>query len=173
MKVDFEVPPKTRAELEGYADALRRAFGQEDPFLDVVSILERGFSGIGTRLTFRIATRNEAGPRMGYVDPMQRTLNIREDVYEGLIKNVNFDRFTVSHEIGHGLLHTATMNRMVSPGAVPAYRSAEWQADNFAGALLMPRRLVDPNKSVRELAEQFGITQSAVRARLKIYGFIK
>lgn len=171
MKTDFEVPPLSKSDIEGMADVVRRTFHQHKPMLDVVRLLELGFSGVGTMLTYRIVSRAEAGPRMGYVDPVNRTLNIREDVYEGMLKQIGFDRFTVCHEIGHALLHghLHTLNRVSSSMSVPAYKSAEWQANYFAGALLMPRKMLELGSSPREVAIRFGVTDSAARVRLGIF----
>ena len=64
-------------------------------------------------------------------------------------------RFTAAHEFGHATLHAkqgvaaatdATVAaRRVDPDAPkrPIYESAEWQADAFAAAVLMPRRSLD------------------------------
>lgn len=77
-----------------------------------------------------------------------RTLILNTPVYEGLCRDQNRPRFTGAHEIGHGVLHAgqlAVMNDS-SRGCPTLYRkeeikpflNPEWQANTFAGAILMP-----------------------------------
>ena len=60
----------------------------------------------------------------------------------------NIHRFTVAHEIGHAMLHknirTEGFARRIKPKA--AYESAEWQADTFAGYLLVPNRAIERSR---------------------------
>lgn len=81
-------------------------------------------------------------------------------------------RFTVAHEIAHYLLHRNLFRGELIDDAL--YRSTlstpvEAQANAFAAELLMPRHLLDqfPNKSARELAELFQVSEEAMNIRLE------
>lgn len=68
-------------------------------------------------------------------------------VYDRVQQNDGRARFTLAHELGHCMLHAAQLHKLnLNPGRVVLYRRVdlkpyndpEWQANAFAGALLMP-----------------------------------
>ena len=66
-------------------------------------------------------------------------------------------RFTACHECGHVILHAAQLRSYafapsrMKPGILRTYEDPEWQAEHFAGALLMPLVTIFPLfKSLRE-----------------------
>lgn len=74
-------------------------------------------------------------------------LVISPAVYDALGRDDGRARFTLAHELGHVVLHATqlqAMNRQIGElvlhrrFSLPAYRDPEWQADQFAAALLMP-----------------------------------
>ena len=97
--------------------------------------------------------------------------------------------FFVAHELGHCLLHTdqlvrlaqmpkaqqAALHRGGQEVAHGAYRDTEWQANAFAGALLMPARgLLILEQNYGELSpaivgEHYHVSAEAARYRLKLY----
>ncbi len=77
-----------------------------------------------------------------------RVIEIRESDFNAL-QSPGRARFTVCHEIGHALLHTDQLENITIEESrslklcrqkedIPSYRSADWQAEAFASALLMP-----------------------------------
>jgi hypothetical protein len=75
-------------------------------------------------------------------DPESITMHIRSDVYEKACRNDPRARFTVMHELGHGLLgHRRTINRS-SETPPKVYEDSEWQANQFAAEFLMPLEVI-------------------------------
>lgn len=78
-------------------------------------------------------------------------------------------RFTVAHEIGHLVLHPlGVLYRDVSFDG----NRQETQANKYAAALLMPRKLVAlaaqlVEYDIRELARMFEVSEAAMEFRLK------
>ena len=71
-----------------------------------------------------------------------KRIALREDVYEGAWSGNRRDRFTVSHELAHFLIHRTVMMARASGNNHKIFCDSEWQADTFAGTLLMsPRHL--------------------------------
>ena len=69
---------------------------------------------------------------------IRNVLIIRDSVYEGIVKNVSRDIFTLYHEIGHHILkHERELNRG-EIGQHAHYEDSEWQANAFASEILMP-----------------------------------
>lgn len=77
---------------------------------------------------------------------------IRESVYNGAISDIGRDRFTLAHEIGHYILHSdVVFSRVDNKNQVKTYCDPEWQADAFAGELLIPAHLIN-SLSIDEIA---------------------
>jgi hypothetical protein len=85
-------------------------------------------------------------------------------------------RFTIAHECAHYLLHRSQIGDEVSDNGM--YRSEkltsqdEFDANNLAADLLMPRHLVDQyvkqgNSGAASLAELFKVSEPAMRVRLR------
>lgn len=165
---DFQAPPLSRDYLERTTWALRQALALTDPFLPVAELLEYGLERIAPRFTWYVAERREMGSLHGAVDPVARTLALREDVYDGMIANLGRDRFTTCHEIGHAVLHRQTLNRVRQGTVVKTYCDPEWQANAFASALLMPQHMVAVTGSIREIMEEFGVSEDAARVRVRV-----
>lgn len=87
------------------------------------------------------------------------------------------DRFTVAHEIGHYILHYEwhrANGEEVSATYASRYGSdrAEWEANWFAAAFLMPSRefarvAEGKNKTIADVAAHFGVSPAAAEIREK------
>ena len=97
--------------------------------------------------------------------------------------------YFVAHELGHCLLHTNQLVRLAQMPAVEqaafhrggqvagheAFRDTEWQANAFAGALLMPARgllaLEQEHRGLSSdsIAEHFDVSAEAAGYRLELY----
>lgn len=76
-------------------------------------------------------------------DPDSVTMHIRTDVFEKACRNDPRARFTVMHELGHGLLgHRRTINRAGVGRPPKVYEDSEWQANQFAAEFLMPLEVI-------------------------------
>jgi len=85
-------------------------------------------------------------------------------------------RFTVAHECAHFLLHRSKIGDELTDDAL--YRSEklntqeEFQANNKAAELLMPRKLMNDYirkgiVSVSQLADEFEVSEPAMRVRMR------
>lgn len=95
------------------------------------------------------------------------------------------DRFTIAHELGHYLLHYPKLlvedpkakmaaTRWVNESSGDLVR-AEWEANWFAAAFLMPKaefksKWNGTNKP--EVAEHFGVSEAAAEIRAKSLGLL-
>lgn len=85
-------------------------------------------------------------------------------------------RFTIAHECAHYLLHRDKIGNALSDDAM--YRSdnvsnqEEFQANNLAAELLMPRKLMDQAirhefRGVSDMARKFEVSEPAMKVRLR------
>ena len=111
------------------------------------------------------------------------------ETYDWLEKGHPRGGFFVAHELGHCLLHTdqlvrlaqmpksqqAALHRGGQEVAHEAYRDTEWQANAFAGALLMPARGLEileqehGELSPAIIVEHFHVSDEAAGYRLELY----
>ena len=125
----------------------------------------------------------------GYTDSETRECVISLDLVETPHQR-RFYRSTTAHESGHGIMHVDDYRRkqarlrslhgknhqlrMYRADDVVLYRNPEWQAYRFAGALMMPARLVEEavNRgfSVEDLSNRFDMHPAFVHYRLKSLG---
>lgn len=94
--------------------------------------------------------------------------------------NTKRQRFTLAHELGHFILHK---NKMAEFTDTTFFRkkedndSLEYNANEFAARILMPKDRVnfyikDENiRSIRELADKFGVSSAAMRFRVEALGY--
>lgn len=106
-------------------------------------------------------------------------IEVRSDVYKGACENRGRDRFTLTHELGHYLLHgrflsgasrcctlQSVKEYIQIEGEEPcSYRNSEWQAEAFAGELLMPADIIQ-YLDESAIVERFGVS-SGVASRQK------
>lgn len=132
---------------------------------------------------------NRIGGRLAYRDLFDATMNadsIKVDpvgtftiFVSGLTSDVR-DRFTIAHELGHYFLHFPLVRRAHPDAMMIAtrwvdetngdLRRAEWEANWFAAAFLMPSQpfkdaLTACNNDLREVATLFGVSLHAAEIR--------
>ena len=75
---------------------------EQFPILHFAEIL---IPQIAEDFTFVIGSKEEMGNNLGLTDIKEKTITIREDVYENAYNGNGRDLFTIAHEVGHVLLH--------------------------------------------------------------------
>jgi len=168
--VSLEVPARNNVEIGAIAAQIRQAFRWTDDKFPIVEAVELGLPQIWSDFEFQVAEYRDMPGEHGLTYPDEKRIVIREDVYEGALAGQGRDRFTVAHELGHLLMHSGLgLARHVRKGDVPAYRDSEWQANSFAGALLVPRAAVVPGRSAQQVAERCGVSCDAAGVMMRKY----
>ena len=119
----------------------------------------------------------------GMTYPDGRVL-LSEETYRGADQGLGRPRFTVPHECYHGMKHREQIRRALTDIGelvlcrrqnIKPYRDPEWQANAFAGALLMPEPMVRLLASKRQrillldaMADAFGVSPKAAEVRLNV-----
>ena len=116
-----------------------------------------------------IRDKESMGEDEGRVIGGTKGLALREDVYEGGWNRNGRDRFTACHELGHFLMHrTVTMAR-TREDTDKIFCDAEWQADTFAGTLLMSPRHLGKFTDPENAAHLCGMTGAAAKVMWSKY----
>lgn len=137
------VPPMSTAAIRDFADRVRSAFVDDQQIeFPIMDVLESRMDVIFDGFFLDVEEEESMGGEEGRVIAGEKRVTLRNDVYIGAWAGNGRDRFTACHELGHFLMHrTITMARS-RDDVDKIYCDAEWQADTFAGTLLMsPRHL--------------------------------
>lgn len=166
MSNHFSAHPTSTKKILDYARIVRQgAHVSKKLFFPVVEFLEHFIPKFDEDFNLRILEEQEM-PRntYAYYDPVSNTMSIREDVYDGACANNHRDRFTIAHEIGHFFLHHKgfALYRESEERVIPTYCDPEWQANTFAGFLLMPPELICDLTS-EEISKKCGTSMAAAR----------
>lgn len=169
-KYSFEVPPRCRDEIIEAAVSLRRALRITNPMFPILQVVEVLLPQHDPEFSFEVKEYEELGDQHGLTRPEMKEMWIREDVYEGARSGNGRDRFTIAHELGHYLLHNEPgLARTLKPrGSFPVYKCSEWQANSFAGALLIPTDVAQALRDPNAIAETCGVSVDAATVQLKV-----
>src|SRR5690606_39240987 len=131
---------KSEAEIFEIAASIRRDLRITSDAFPIAHFLELGMPQIFKGFSFEPWSMEEMGTNHGLTIPAENKIVLREDVYEGMCRGVGRDRFTAAHEVGHYLMHRDVPIRFhrAEGTRLKAFVDSEWQANRFAGALLMP-----------------------------------
>ena len=157
----------------------------EPKSLDLVSMIDILLPEYGIHVC--PASHEEIGDRAGATDPQgdgEIDILVSEDVWNSIDQSppaCHFARTTVSHEIGHAVLHVPVLRRRllledalnrIQRSNLQAYLDPEWQAWMFAGSILMPRPTLnmlatDGRFSISRVSEIYEVSLQMVRSHLK------
>lgn len=170
----IKVKSKSTKEICEIAHLVRRVCDKlyrDNEKFPIAEFIETIVQSIDKDLYFGVLSKAEMGENHGLTDPVNKTIFIREDVYENALKGNGRDRFTIAHELGHYLMHTSediVFTR--SSVKLKPYEDSEWQANVFASELLMPEYLISDKDNVFTLMSRFGVSSSAANVRLNKIG---
>lgn len=158
----YIVEPKSRSDMRGYANLLRRKLGLTNVlYFPIVEMLD-SLAEIFPDFSYEIVPNHELG-RSVHADTDIRTghIRIKESVYERACAGEGRDRMTIAHEIGHYFTLCCCgfrLTRNFGKTSIPPYKDPEWQAKCFAGELMIPyqyARGMNPAKIAKECGVSF------------------
>lgn len=189
LRIKLNIPFLQEAEIEIAANQLlaqyeKRKEGALKLPLDVNFIIE-------SVLGFSIDWQSHSLETLAFIDPNKRVICFNLDRADFFDKHVGGYEFTAAHEIGHFVLnHFEEVNTQILPNlpnepdrfsytdavSDEKYKRHEFQANYFAGCLLMPKHLLLPEANqynlrtwpiIYKLAETFTVSPSAMTRRLE------
>jgi transcriptional regulator with XRE-family HTH domain len=159
----------TRA-LWDVAERVRSVFVPDDEvFFPVMDVLEFRLPAVEEGFYLDVCSHSEMGSEEGLVIAGSNCIKLRQDVYEGAWQDVGRHRFTACHELCHYILHRQVAFPRIRDDSHPVYRDAEWQADTFAGGLLVSRRHLAALRTAENAAAKCGMTPMAANVMWSKY----
>lgn len=165
---DHKTPPTSWAKIDALADSLRSTLKMDQILkIPIVDIVEKVLYERLEIFEFQVRSCEEMGSAEGLTCPNGNFIRFREDVYKSACKGGARARFTFAHELGHFFMHTnVLLARALPTEKLPAYMSAEKQANRFAGTFLMPAALVTRFHTMEQIMEKFGVSKPAAKFRI-------
>lgn len=165
---NFIAEPLSRKKIRAFTKYIRNLCGlQNAVYFPVVEFLENILPNLIENFTLEIVECSKMCGKEGETIPSCNNIKIREDVYEKAVAGDGRARFTILHEIGHLLLHDndrVALCRTSGESPVKPYENPEWQADAFAGELLISEHLIK-DMSVDEICEKCGASYAAAQCQ--------
>ena len=165
---DYRVPARSRAEIRKFANTIRDILGirGDSPF-PMMEFVERVLPEVYPDFELHVRPIEDMGKKHGETFPDRHIICLREDVYNRACAGEGRDRLTVGHETGHLFMHSNLDISMARTNETyPAYESSEWQANAFAGELLMPHDSI-VGMEAWEVVERYKVSEAAAKKQLR------
>lgn len=158
-----EVPARSEAEIFKLAATVRSDLKITADAFPIIEFLELGMPQFFEGFALEVGTMAQMGSNHGLTIPSENVIRLREDVYDRCCEGQGRDRFTAAHELGHYLMHRNAPIKFhrAEQGRLPAYLDSEWQANRFAGAILMPESLMRECNTLFDVMRRFGVSYDA------------
>lgn len=166
----FVVKPASAAALRSFAEKVRSVFAADNEVaFPIIPLLEFNLRKVFPDFVLDVRDVEDMGDLEGAVVAGGHVLALREDVYDGACNNVGRHRFTAAHELAHYFLHRDITMARTRDDDVPIFRDSEWQADTFAGALMMSKRHLPLFRDAEHAAKECGMSGAAADHQWRIY----
>lgn len=187
LEIKTEVPYLSNAEIEARTEALLRRYSSEitpiaEPPIPVEQIAD---FLLGLSIDWTPIADTDQEPVLGLIDPKNRAIRLNLNRKQYFDEYIGSLMFTYAHEIGHYELHLHE-TQFIQYQFEDHVRSAflcrmsktdrrEYQANMFAGYLLMPTNMVltaikgiDLTRwpNLYDLCDRFSVSISALKRRL-------
>ena len=162
------VPPQSTQGICAITQSLRTHLGLMDenffPVIQLYEVLNFVFPGAW----FQVFEDHDLPDVEARTFPDRQEIRLRNSVYEAATRGDGRSRFTLTHEIGHLVMHKGlSLNRAFENAQHKIYCNSEWQADIFASNLLMPSHLLQGYVGDCDaIANDFGTSYTAAEVAL-------
>lgn len=165
------VEPRSRRQIEAIADAVREVLGiSKGARIAMQPVLEFALDDLVEGAYYDIANDTDLGGAEGMTHGTEPVIVLSASCYMRLGRSDNRARMTVAHELGHLLLHSGQRVFHFSEPMNDNRFDPEWQADQFAAALLMPREAFSRMRTVKQAMKTFGVSKAAAIRRARVIG---
>ena len=168
---NYAAAPISRNAIRSLANQIRLITGFDtQPYFPILEFFELMIPKAIKDFNYEIVAKKEMPEKHGETFPSQKLIRLREDIYLGANRGNGRDRFTIAHEIGHLLLHqnnNVSLYRLEPHTRLKPYEDPEWQANAFAGELLMPIDIIK-DMSIDQIRKQCVVSADAARYQFSL-----
>lgn len=161
--------PLSVREIEIYANKIRREFNVDvNSYFPIYEILEK-LHNDGS-LTIQIMDDNDSifvdVNELAKYSPVDNFIYVKEKIIIAYEEKDYRSNFTLAHEFFHYIQHQILEFEFYNVEKCKSYEDPEWQANEFAGQLLIPTAFLELDDDT--LCEMFHVTLECVVTR-KLY----
>lgn len=162
--------PLSVSKIESLANSLRNKFGiSQDsafPIFDILDeLFEKGYFGLQIMDDDDSIFENDM-PAL--YDAISNFIYIKESVLVDLENQEYRANFTLAHELFHYLQNKVLDFKFDTVEKCKTFEDAEWQANEFAGQLLVPTKAIENETDLSELSKKYKVSEECVAVR-KLY----
>ena len=156
-------------QIEAYANKIRKEFNVDvNSYFPIYEILEK-LNSDGS-LTIQIMDDNDSifvdENELAKYSPVDNFIYVKEKIIAGYEENDYRSNFTLAHEFFHYIQHQILEFDFCNVEKCNSYEDPEWQANEFAGQLLIPTSFLELDDDT--LCKMFHVTPECVATR-KLY----
>ena len=171
----YEVEPLSRAKIRALAAAIRALAKTPNGHFNIMKFVELSLVKHAPTFQLEVLSEDELGDQFGVTHPDAGIIKLREDIYNGARDGDGFSRMTVAHELGHFVMHSESkigFARRIATRNTVTFVNSEWQANCFAGELLVPwaDRDIIRGLGPDETAVVYGVSLTAARCQFDKFG---
>ncbi|NJM29552.1 MAG: ImmA/IrrE family metallo-endopeptidase [Rhizobiales bacterium] len=180
MSKDWIASPRSAKSISALAVSWRDCFGFFHDYVpNMAGILENEIPKIRDDYEFLVVEDKNLVDDSGRQVRASTSFNpprisFSASEYRRLVNEQPSGRFTAAHELGHLLLHGSDKNLHRSAAALSQISnksfSAEWQANEFAAAFLVPEHVAHQFSDPQELAANTRVSLRTAQIRLAALG---
>lgn len=152
-----------------FAESVRKHLKiQNKYYIPILNIAENVIWQTDDSFIFQVCEIHEMPSEYANYSPENNTLNVRRDVYEAAYYGNPRHRYTIAHELGHYFMHDdiTKFSRCSDSIIIPKYRDPEWQANVFASAFMMDKKLIR-GMTPKEVASKCGTSIKSAEIALE------
>ena len=158
--------PLSRRDIRTVAKIFHKIMDSKGYF-DIIAFLELKMADIDPDFVFEVVEDDKLPFAYAQSYPDEHLIQVRESVYYGAINNNGRDRFTLCHELGHCIFHgQKNISYLRADRELEKYKDPEWQADTFAGELLVPEEIAR-TCTVLEISKKCVVSYTAAEIQKK------
>ena len=167
MSYGFEVNPRSKKEIDFITKLIRFAKKSENEYFDIVHYLDTYVEEILVVLPDTSWIAKGWGRIEAFLCQKSDMIYVRESVYILATEGHPRARFTLAHELGHYFLHRDqhALTRYTRTISKEIFRDSEWQANYFAGSLLVPTYAIE-GMEIDAICQNFGVSRQAAEVRI-------
>lgn len=166
--MNFAVTPLSRQAIRELANRIRKIAGGPDYF-NILEFIELILPQIDSEFQgLEVVEDKDLLDCYAKAYPDEGRIVVKNSVYENAEKGIGRDRFTLTHELAHYILHSSSRVEYArhGTGKIPSYCNPEWQANTFAGELLVPVDIAKTH-TVEEIKKCCGVSYTVAEIQKK------
>lgn len=138
---------------------IKRFLQDDNPCIDLLEFLEKCHNCYYIQL--EVTDLQKMPNEYALTYPGEKIIILRQDTYDQACTGNPRSRFTIAHELGHLILHANTVPHFAfsqTPSNHSYQEDVEWQANEFAGWLMVDPCYTDLLKNPKVCSDGFGVS---------------